>query len=253
MDSNIQKTQLTAKSLVELIPGITFILVFWGVCDLVVYYKCFDIDIISFVSSAEILVCFTNKAFDLAKLFLEFLIGSAVFYVIITKTRLAKITYRFLSDNQQDKWMGFLITLSTLLMLFTIFRLFVDKCDIDDKMFQSAISFDLCLIGALSMYAIINIPEIVKANLIPILFIQLIVIALILMDSSYLQAKLYRLKGSPKLVSFNYNSHPIKSDSVLTYIGSSNDYVFMYNRRLKVSNVYKMENVDSLVFWEESK
>jgi hypothetical protein len=82
-------------------------------------------------------------------------------------------------------------------------------------------------------------------------FIGILIISLTLLVTTLARNEINKILYSKQTLtqtSFKYHDRYFTTDSVNKYIGQTRSAIFIYNRQTRMTTVYKMENIDSLVF-----
>ena len=245
-NSMIKKLSDT-KSLVEILPGLSFAIIIWGICSEVFFYKQFNIDITSFVDTGELLLSFVDR------LFLSILAAFVVLLNDIVGDWIGKGRRREVETERENKGLPKLderqmrvkgwVIISIVLAVFIYIRFTADTS-------YQIVFYDFTIfLSALRIYRFYHGDE-MRSNFLIVIIVIIAVVGIIMMDVGRTEGKRLIQKGNTKLVCFKYGNQIVQSDSNYIFIGKSNNYLFMYNRGLEVSIVYKVDSVDSLSFKE---
>lgn len=238
------------KKIIEYIPLISGCLLYFGFCHLYYYYKEFNIDIYSLISSTDILLSFFPTIVLVASVF-----SGAAFSQLYGTIRKSINEEDKDSQSQEDRikkkrlewwrrnihWFIFLYYLLFNLLLYVIqkineyksFELYDWKLIIDS--FFLFLIFIAILIHE-KRSSILNQPTIIAFFL--IIFIGQKMGIYRTYDAQMIKNGITNFKQEH--LAFTYEGLTVKTNDSVMYIGSTSNYIFLYNKYDSSTNIYPL-------------
>jgi len=244
------------KRISENLPLLSIILIYFGYCNLYIYFKSFKIEIYNYISNSEILLSFLPTiviiSTAIGTIFISFIIGFKQGEV----DKLNRINYSEDSQKVKSKPKSFILFIKNpiflclfIYLLFLImggfFTYFLDYKDYELKIFYLLTSFTVPVF----YYFILKRYEFEFLNKFSYIISASIIIFIGTQIGNYRQREAEQIKNGISCVqlSFNYNNQKIETNTNLILIGETQSNLFLFNRTDKSTIIYKREKIDSLI------
>jgi hypothetical protein len=236
-------------------------LIFLGVLKLTIYYRAFNVQIMSFLDLSEVLTAFLD---DL--LLLTLAIGSVILFDLATTTKSELDSSRVLHDTFSfepnffkrlriylKRMAGFLVPINLVLILAVILQLFRPNPDFY-YLIWTLLTPDIL---ALCMLLLLEYKRrhyvLYKKPLDPSSYnLTLFLVVILVMLIFKAESDIHSVKVGKKYLnsSFVLDSLTINSDSLHYYIGNTKDYLFFFDEQKNQSVVLPMNRIKRLTFKE---
>lgn len=226
-------------------------LVFLGCLKLIVFYKSFDIKIVEYLDSSEVLISFLDSVifyfsiFVFPILLLLSFFGNTIGKVnaeSFNKSLNLKFYLRLLNDFK-EYYIAFILGLINIIIF-----LFVGKMN------EAKIALFVIFPGIYIVFFIVRELRIAYKKQynysIPATYVNIFII-LFMMTSFILRDTLndvHKIKQQFKYFGseVQFDNEKIKSDSIITYIGQTRNYIFFYNLKINTSIIYPKTRIVSI-------
>jgi hypothetical protein len=244
------------KKLLEYLPIFTICLLFFGYCNLFYYYKVFNIEIYSFITTTDILLSFLPIIVLITSMFYATILIQL--YETIKKTS-SNIDITETNDKPTKKqkiiswirkniyWIVCIYYLPWLILsLILQFGFHYKPYELTDiNMFIDFIFLTIIYIG-IALHErrskILENPTIIAVFLVIFISVKI---------GSYRSSEALKIKdgkGNYKKdhVSFQYQQKSIITNDTLVYVGETSSYLFLYNRNDSTTKVYPFSKIEDL-------
>lgn len=243
------------KKILEYWPLLTGCILYFGFCNLYLYYNEFNINILSFSNSSDVLLSLFPKAVVISTVIYGFLLQSI--YTEIQKSETEKNQTNIPSEKKikRLKWFrknialvmliyyGFVITIKLSLIHLLNYKNYelIDYNIITNFLFLFLIYFAI-VIGDSDKFLNEN----------PILISFFIIVFIGNGIGNYRKNEAEKVKNGiteykSDHITFKYNDIKIQTNKSLIFIGQTTDFLFLYNMKNKSSEIYKNDKIENLV------
>lgn len=271
------------NAILKYLPVISAFLIFIGYINYTGYYRFFDIEIVSYLTTGELLLSFLplTKGIIVLFIFISIIVISELVSLNTAKndskdklehSRGASLSifmfasnYKALRENLKEKrwktlWdllriafeiVGCVVGIASILFFILFFLVGVGLI-IDSKPYpydNFGLIVTLSLFWFMLLFDVIHRAETRdrlknSSMLYGIFFIVCFLYFITIWNKN---EALRVLKGDPeKQVSFIYDSKTVKTDSNLVYVGKTAEYLFIRDRTTKVNRIFKVSEISNL-------
>lgn len=228
------------KRIIDYLPALTILLIYLGYCNLHFYYLEFNIDIYKYINNTEILLSFLPTI----------LFGTTIimFGLVCFMNYIFNRTDSV--DKSNNKRLAYTLLSSTLIVVivYMIYKYYVAsyfKIHNYDK-FVYPVCIILMYIFLFIGYYFLKGREVFKSNIIFLAIVSMYVLSTSIALYRISEAKEVKKNGSHVLFSCKYNNVLFKTDSILNFIGQTQDYYFFYSKQTKATTILNKDDIDSV-------
>ena len=248
------------KQISTYLPVLSVVLIFLGYCHLHFFYCLqFDIDIYQFITTGEIILSFLPILFYL--LFWTIVMGVIFVFVIVSdKGKPVEISRLKRKPYRSILWY-FLWSIGCIVVAVSHFREYMGYYKPDDGYWIYYVVMLgevllICLLGWIERKCSSIVPHLYKNLVANIYMVFSVVIVFLYGDLVFMYSKAKEIKTgrNSDAIRFEYQGMRIDSftDTTLSYIGSIQQYIFMYDRNTKEKFLYEKSEVRNMILNEKN-
>lgn len=227
---------MNLENLSKFLPLGSLFIILCSAIKLVIYYKIFDITIVDYLEAQEYLTLFID---DIILYLGVFAIGLTFYLLTIFDSfGKAKTSNPLQEAKPGNKYLSYALNIIiSLLCIFIVYTLFNDESK----------SRKAVLIGT-SVFGILTFIYFHYINNKQFSYLVYIAITIFVYSIMYGFQDGFEILEKEKLKNyeFQFDDEKIKTDSTLHYLGKSKNYLFLYNSKDSISEIFKLNNVNKI-------
>lgn len=220
------------NSILKILPIGAAALIACGFINLNIYYQSFNIEIIRFISTQEILTYFLNDLLGI----LYSLSGMIIVWIYFYEPKKDNVPYHKIKPNL----LMYLTGIVTILMIIgLVIVLFTEQNYYSYVYYKGAAG----LLPILILFTLIYNKWVMKISMLVPISLSFLLLSVI-----YAKHEVFRVKENYKYsrAKIILENEIIESDSTRYYIGNTNNFIFIFNATTNSSHIYKMEDLKEL-------
>ncbi|HET9505210.1 MAG TPA: hypothetical protein VFO93_16825 [Hymenobacter sp.] len=233
----------TTESLGLLSAGLLVV----GILKFILYYKAFNVEILKYIESSEILLLFADNI-SVAGLAILFLTPPYVYSLMPYLQKGNIISYSF-SDLLHTYWVLFGFHAKYQIVLFIsaiIFSFTRSKITNFERVTYALLGFFVVLVlPLLALYMPVLIGGTVNANIIVVI---MLVVNFFLMIMLATYNEIFKVKNRKYFSNTKVEFDGFSAPSGAYYIGQVKSFIFFYNPIIRQSTTFKTDNIKAIVY-----